>query len=142
MPGEDLSWGPPAALRGCPPVIMMWRFSSTYPPASIPAPTVTQPTGDAAATVETAPVGHSGDSADDPDGDGLGEGDVVRQWDVGEEVEGRVADNELGDLGPTFPHGVFICQHNTNTAPGTERNQNFKLVPLERVVGLVDDPPM
>jgi 3-phytase len=41
-----------------------------------------------------------------------------------------------GDLGPAFPRGVFICQDNTNTTPGTAGNQNFKLVPLERVVPL------
>jgi myo-inositol-hexaphosphate 3-phosphohydrolase len=30
----------------------------------------------------------------------------------------------------------FVCQDNDNTAPGTSGNQNFTLVPLERVVGL------
>jgi 3-phytase len=34
----------------------------------------------------------------DADRDGLVEGNVVRQWDVGTEVEGCVADDELGDL--------------------------------------------
>ena len=34
----------------------------------------------------------------DADGDGLIEGTVVRQWDVGEEVEGCVADDDLGNL--------------------------------------------
>ena len=189
----------------------------------------------------------------DADGDGLIEGTVVRQWDVGEEVEGCVADDDLGylyiseedvaiwkygaeptaststaarvavdrpiaaggrfrpdaegltivylpggggyliassqagsntlnsylvydrlgsnafirefrvadgpqtdgcgwtdgidalatNLGPSFPHGIFICQDNANTLPGTVGNQNFKFVPLERVVGLglVDPPP-
>ena len=40
------------------------------------------------------------------------------------------------DLGPAFPKGLFVCQDNNNTAraPG---NQNFKFVPLERVVGLI-----
>jgi 3-phytase len=37
-------------------------------------------------------------------------------------------------LGPQFPHGVFICQDNTNTAPGAAGNQSFKYVPLERVI--------
>jgi myo-inositol-hexaphosphate 3-phosphohydrolase len=39
------------------------------------------------------------------------------------------------DLGPGFRHGMFICQdhHNGSPAPG---NQNFKYVPLERVVDL------
>jgi myo-inositol-hexaphosphate 3-phosphohydrolase/PKD repeat protein len=40
------------------------------------------------------------------------------------------------NLGPAFPQGVFICQDNTNSAPGGSGNQNFKLVPLERVVTL------
>lgn len=39
-----------------------------------------------------------------------------------------------GDLGPAFPHGIFVCQDNTNTLPGNVGNQNFKFVPLERVV--------
>jgi myo-inositol-hexaphosphate 3-phosphohydrolase len=37
-------------------------------------------------------------------------------------------------LGPSFPHGLFVCQDNTNTEPA-EGNQNFKYVPLEQVVG-------
>jgi myo-inositol-hexaphosphate 3-phosphohydrolase len=39
-------------------------------------------------------------------------------------------------LGPAFPHGVFVCQDDQNTAPGTVGNQNFKFVPLERVLDL------
>ena len=188
----------------------------------------------------------------DPDADGLVDGTVVRQWDVGSEVEGCVADDELGslyvseedvaiwkygaeptaptgsesrvavdrtiaagghirpdaegltivyqpggigyliassqaasdtqnsylvyerqganafirefrvvsapgladgcgrtdgidalaaDLGPAFPNGIFICQDNKNTSPGSSGNQNFKFVPLERVVGLSTEPP-
>jgi 3-phytase len=38
------------------------------------------------------------------------------------------------NLGPAFPHGVFICQDNENLVPGTEGNQDFKLVPLERIL--------
>jgi myo-inositol-hexaphosphate 3-phosphohydrolase len=45
------------------------------------------------------------------------------------------------DLGPAFPNGMFICQDNTNTLPGNSGNQNFKFVPLERVVGLSNEPP-
>ena len=37
-------------------------------------------------------------------------------------------------LGPSFPFGLFICQDNLNTEPGGAGNQNFKFVPLERVV--------
>ena len=40
------------------------------------------------------------------------------------------------DLGPSFPHGMFVCQDDQNTTPGTSGNQNFKFVPLERVVDL------
>jgi len=40
-----------------------------------------------------------------------------------------------GNLGPTFPQGVFVCQDNANTAPGAG-NQDFKLTRLERVVSL------
>ncbi len=45
------------------------------------------------------------------------------------------------DLGPAFPNGLFVCQDNTNTLPGNSGNQNFKFVPLERVVGLSNEPP-
>lgn len=38
-----------------------------------------------------------------------------------------------GDLGPAFPYGVFVCQDNSNTAPGAGY-QDFKLVRLEKVV--------
>jgi 3-phytase len=37
-------------------------------------------------------------------------------------------------LGPEFPHGLFVCQDNTNTGPGTAGNQNFKFVPLDRII--------
>jgi myo-inositol-hexaphosphate 3-phosphohydrolase/putative flippase GtrA len=36
-------------------------------------------------------------------------------------------------LGPDYPDGVFICQDNVNTAPGSSGNQNFKLTRLERI---------
>jgi myo-inositol-hexaphosphate 3-phosphohydrolase len=45
------------------------------------------------------------------------------------------------NLGPSFPNGIFICQDNNNTTPGPSGNQNFKFVPLERVVGLSNEPP-
>ena len=44
-------------------------------------------------------------------------------------------------LGPAFPNGMFVCQDNNNTVPGSSGNQNFKFVPLERVVGLSNEPP-
>jgi myo-inositol-hexaphosphate 3-phosphohydrolase len=37
-------------------------------------------------------------------------------------------------LGPDFPHGLFVCQDNTNTEPDTAGNQDFKFVPLERII--------
>jgi len=37
-------------------------------------------------------------------------------------------------LGPDFPHGLFVCQDNTNTPPGTEGNQDFKYVPLDAII--------
>lgn len=40
-----------------------------------------------------------------------------------------------GDLGPSYPYGIFVCQDNGNTAPA-QGNQNFKLTRLERVVPL------
>ena len=46
-----------------------------------------------------------------------------------------------GDLGPLFPQGLFVCQDNQNTEPGGAGYQNFKLVPLERVVGLSTGEP-
>jgi myo-inositol-hexaphosphate 3-phosphohydrolase len=36
-----------------------------------------------------------------------------------------------GYLGPSFPFGVFVCQDNNNSLPGTSGNQNFKLVRWE-----------
>jgi 3-phytase len=37
-------------------------------------------------------------------------------------------------LGPEFPHGLFICQDNTNSAPGTTGTQDFKYVPLDAII--------
>ncbi|MGL5827162.1 MAG: phytase [Nocardioides sp.] len=39
-----------------------------------------------------------------------------------------------GDLGPRFPHGIFVCQDNSNAVPGTVGNQNVKFVPLESIL--------
>ena len=33
-----------------------------------------------------------------------------------------------------FPHGLFVCQDNTNVAPGTTGNQDFKFVPLDAII--------
>ena len=43
------------------------------------------------------------------------------------------------DLGPAFPHGVFIAQDGRNIAP-TER-QNFKLVPWQRIAAAKGGTP-
>jgi myo-inositol-hexaphosphate 3-phosphohydrolase len=42
-----------------------------------------------------------------------------------------------GDLGPRFPTGLFVCQDNYNTAPGSSGNQNLKLVQLGKAVPLL-----
>ncbi len=44
-----------------------------------------------------------------------------------------------GDLGSRFPQGIFICQDNSNTAPGPG-NMNFKYVPLHDVVPFSGTP--
>ena len=52
--------------------------------------------------------------------DGCGRTDGIAAW--------------AGSLGPAFPRGAFVCQDNLNTVPGSSGNQNFKIVPLERIV--------
>ncbi|MBW5486226.1 phytase [Streptomyces bambusae] len=42
-------------------------------------------------------------------------------------------DATAADLGPAFPQGVFVCQDGSNGTPGGSGNQNFKLVPLQRI---------
>jgi myo-inositol-hexaphosphate 3-phosphohydrolase len=37
-------------------------------------------------------------------------------------------------LNADFPHGLFVCQDNTNTKPGGAGTQDFKLVPLDRII--------
>jgi myo-inositol-hexaphosphate 3-phosphohydrolase len=41
-----------------------------------------------------------------------------------------------GSLGPSFPTGLFVCQDNNNTEPGSSGNQSFKLVQLGVAVAL------
>ncbi len=41
-----------------------------------------------------------------------------------------------GNLGTSYPQGLFVCQDNANVAPGSSGNQNLKFVRLERVVDL------
>ncbi len=45
------------------------------------------------------------------------------------------------NLGPLFPSGLFVCQDNSNTLPGSSGNQNFKLVRLEQALDLGPVPP-
>jgi 3-phytase len=45
-------------------------------------------------------------------------------------------DAVAADLGPSFPSGLFVCQDNDNTIPGSLGHQNFKYVRLERMVPL------
>jgi myo-inositol-hexaphosphate 3-phosphohydrolase/sugar lactone lactonase YvrE len=40
------------------------------------------------------------------------------------------------NLGPSYPSGLFVCQDNTNTTPGSSGNQNFKFVRLEKILTL------
>lgn len=56
-----------------------------------------------------------------------------------DETDGLLA--YRGYLGPTFPHGIFICQDGYNAAPGQSGAQDFKFVPLERLPGLAVTPP-
>jgi 3-phytase len=37
-------------------------------------------------------------------------------------------------LGPDFPHGLFVCQDNTNSAPGGTGSQDFKYVSLDAII--------
>ncbi len=76
------------------------------------------------------PFVHTFSVVDGAETDGCGRTDGIAAW--------------AGDLGPTFPMGTFVCQDNANTSPGTSGNQDFKFVPLERVVPigpLVNRPP-
>lgn len=61
-------------------------------------------------------------------------------------VDGTGADNcsktdgidaLAADLGPGFPAGMFICMDDHNTIPGSEGNQNFKFVRLEKLLDLL-----
>jgi 3-phytase len=45
-------------------------------------------------------------------------------------------DASAANLGPLYPAGAFACQDHVNDAPGTEGNQNFKLVRLEKILDL------
>ena len=79
--------------------------------------------------------------------DRLGSNPFIREFKIvdGPSVDGcgwtDGIDALAADLGPGLSNGVFICQDNNNTSPGSSGNQNFKFVPLERVVGLSGGGP-
>ncbi|MCA1844169.1 MAG: phytase, partial [Actinobacteria bacterium] len=45
------------------------------------------------------------------------------------------------NLGPSFPSGLFVCQDDKNTTPGSSGNQDFKFVRLENILTLDGSPP-
>ena len=45
------------------------------------------------------------------------------------------------NLGPSYPSGLFVCQDDSNTTPGTSGNQNFKFVRLEKILSLGSGGP-
>ena len=47
-----------------------------------------------------------------------------------------------GDLGPSFPDGLFVCQDGLNQAPGANGNQDFKFVRLDAIALLYSAPPI
>jgi myo-inositol-hexaphosphate 3-phosphohydrolase len=44
-------------------------------------------------------------------------------------------------LGSKFPSGMFVCQDDTNTAPGSAGHQSFKFTRLDRVLGALGSVP-
>lgn len=40
------------------------------------------------------------------------------------------------NLGPLYPKGAFACQDHNNDAPGSQGNQDFKLVSLDKILAL------
>ncbi|HEV8624845.1 MAG TPA: phytase [Acidimicrobiia bacterium] len=45
------------------------------------------------------------------------------------------------NLGPNYPSGLFVCQDDKNTTPGSSGNQDFKFVRLEKILTLEGTPP-
>ena len=70
-----------------------------------------------------------------------GDNEFLRKFTVesGSKVDGcnntDGIDALAADLGPAFPHGLFVCQDHHNSSP-MGGNQNFKFVPLERILEL------
>jgi 3-phytase len=49
-------------------------------------------------------------------------------------------DAVAANLGPVYPLGLFVCQDDQNTLPGTEGHDTFKYVRLDKVVPLAGLP--
>jgi myo-inositol-hexaphosphate 3-phosphohydrolase len=45
------------------------------------------------------------------------------------------------NLGPSYPNGLFVCQDDSNTTPGTSGFQDFKFVRLEKILTLESGGP-
>ena len=45
------------------------------------------------------------------------------------------------NLGPSYPSGLFVCQDDSNTTPGTSGFQDFKFVRLEKILTLESGGP-
>ncbi len=45
-------------------------------------------------------------------------------------------DAVAANLGPLYPKGAFSCQDHVNDPPGSQGNQNFKLIRLEKILDL------
>jgi myo-inositol-hexaphosphate 3-phosphohydrolase len=66
-----------------------------------------------------------------------GSNDYVRAFRIGNGLASDDCDGTdgiaayEGYLGPSYPFGLFVCQDNHNSTPGTSGNQDFKLVPWE-----------
>ncbi|MFV0459847.1 MAG: phytase [Actinomycetales bacterium] len=75
-----------------------------------------------------------------------GENDFVSTFQVGNGKETDGCEHTDGvaataaNLGPAFPQGLFVCQDNNNYKPGSNGNQDFKLVPLQDIVALDTTP--
>lgn len=95
----------------------------------------------------------SAQNVDDPDASYLsvyrreGANDFVKTVRVSDGTNSDDCDRTDGvaavtaDLGASFPRGLFVCQDNNNDAPGTTGNQDLKLVRLEKLVDLDNEPP-
>lgn len=76
-----------------------------------------------------------------------GGNDFVKTVRIGDGVASDDCDHTDGvaattaPLGPAYPSGIFVCQDNNNDLPGTSGNQDLKIVRLDHVVDLGEQPP-